>query len=243
MRRGRFGTFCLIFWPIAVLACYAILRGEASFQIPSRAPVFLVMFALVPLVNVPLDWASVGFTRALLRRGCEDGAPSPLFLGLADFAIGMILLAILAFVLVLSLQLVDFVSGTNLIDVRTRLIHLYEAPSSPENWWIYITLFSTLIPSALNLIIGMCGVATWCQSAARRARLIETIRALPPDSGKAQFDAAFALLAPVALGSFTACVMIWGVWLLILHYAWYTLWAFLWLAVAFEWLLTSIAGL
>jgi hypothetical protein len=30
------------------------------------------MIALLPLVNLPFDWASIGMTRALLRRGCED---------------------------------------------------------------------------------------------------------------------------------------------------------------------------
>jgi hypothetical protein len=155
----------------------------------------------------------------------------------------MILLVLLAGLLVLTLQLVDFVFGSNVIDVRHRLIRLYIAPGDPENWWIYITLFSTLIRSALNAIIGMCSVATWCLPAPRRAHLIETIRALPADSGKAQFDASLALLTPVAVGSFAACLLIWGVWLVILHYAWFTLGAFLWLAFAFEWLLVTTFGM
>jgi hypothetical protein len=77
-KRRRLGTFWLIFWPIAVLVCYAVFRVEASLRMSPTAPVLLVMIGLVPLMNVPLDWASVGFTRALLRRGCEDDAPSPL---------------------------------------------------------------------------------------------------------------------------------------------------------------------
>ena len=65
------------------------------------------MFALIPIVNVPFDWASLGLTRALLRRGVEEGAPSPLWLGLGDFVLGLILLALLAVALIAALQTAD----------------------------------------------------------------------------------------------------------------------------------------
>jgi hypothetical protein len=53
---------------------------------------------------MPFDWASLGFTRALLRWGCEPDAPSPLWLGLFDFAIGLVLLVLLTLVLIAGLH-------------------------------------------------------------------------------------------------------------------------------------------
>jgi len=67
------------------------------------------MFALIPIVNIPFDWVSLGLTRALLRRGAEENAPSPLWLGLGDFVLGLILLALLAVALITALQWADTV--------------------------------------------------------------------------------------------------------------------------------------
>ena len=204
------------------------------------------MLALVPLINVPFDWLSIGFTRALLRRGCERGAPSPLWLGLFDLGIGIVLMLLLACALVLALQTADWLTDVPgqppLIDVPARLLTLYRTPIAPENWWIYITLFSTLLPSALNGMIGMASLATWIAPARHRERLIRRIERLQPEDGSRRFDATVHLMAPVFIGTVLAGLVAWGAFAAILYGASYLLGAFLLLATSFEWVLFVTFG-
>ena len=110
---------------------------------------------------------STGLLSASPVRCCDAavrGAPSPLWLGLLDFAIGLVLLVLLAAALVAALHAVDWISryteGRELIDLPRRLLSLAQRPRDAENWWVYFALFSTLIPSALNLLIGMVSLVT-----------------------------------------------------------------------------------
>jgi hypothetical protein len=204
------------------------------------------MLALVPLINVPFDWLSVGFTRALLRRGCERNAPSPLWLGLLDLLIGVVLMFLLAATLILTLQTVDWIApgndGRGLVNVPRRLVRLAQEPLATENWWIYLTLFTTLLPSALNGIIGMCSLASWFHSKARREALIRKIQHLTPEDESVRRDVTFALMRPVFIGTAIACLCIWGAFSALLYGASFLLSWFLGLAGMFEWLLVFVLG-
>ena len=241
--RQRLGTFWLTFWPLGMAICYVALWVEASYDISSNAQIFLVMTSLVPLVNVPFDWASVGFTRALLRRGCDPGAPSPLWLGLFDFVIGLLLLVLLAAALVAALHAVDWltmrVAGRELIDLPSRLYSLVQTPHDPGNWWIYLTLFSTLIPSALNLVIGMFSLVT-VAFPLRRRWLLDIIPRLQPTGWDATRRKVLAVLGAQAfLGVFGAGLALWGVAAAMLYLGQYLLFGFLYEAVLLEWLLPT----
>jgi len=125
------------------------------------------MWPLVALVNLPFDWASLGLTRALLRRGCEPDAPafSPLWLGLLDFALGLVVLALLAFALVAALLFADALTSWGgkvvAVDVFAVLARIRDTPGDPANWWVYLTLFSTLLPSVVNMVVGSVSVTTF----------------------------------------------------------------------------------
>ena len=240
--RARLGSFWLMLWPVAIVVCYLGLWLQARLQGPDTASMPLIVIGLVPLVNMPFDWASVGFTRALLRRGCERDAMAPLRLGSIDFAIGLILLLLLAATLIVALHLVDVVmapyrQGTDLIDVPKRLLALYARPGDPGNWWIYLTLFSTLIPSVLNLLVGMVSVATWFP---RRQRLAirRKIRLL---SQSGRDTTRHAILRSLGLhagfGTAATGLLIWATLSLLALVAPYVLQMFLLFAVWLEWVL------
>ena len=164
-RRSVFGWFWAVYWPLVIVACYigliSAVRVGAGEGVLSTA----LMFALIPIVNVPFDWASLGLTRALLRRGAEEGAPSPLWFGLLDFGFGLVLLALLALALIASLQMADAIiahyGGKKVADVVALLDNIDANPRDPANYWAYATLFSTLIPSALNAVIGAVSLIGW----------------------------------------------------------------------------------
>ncbi len=157
---------------MALAGVYGCLWAMATSERADFARPSLVMLGVVPLVNIPFDWASVGFTRALLRRGCEPGAPSPLWLGLADLGIGLVLLVLLALALIAALQFADGLllraGGKPLAHVGALLDNIARNPRDPGNFWAYATLFSTLIPSALNAVIGSVSLGAWLCPPLRR---------------------------------------------------------------------------
>ena len=130
------------------------------------------MLCLVPLVNIPFDWASIGVTRALLRRGCERDAPSPFLLGVVDFGFGLLLLGLLAAALLTALLAADHVTAragaAPLIDLPRLFHRLATTPGSAANWWVYLTLFSTMLPSVLNCLIGAFSLISWSLKSLRR---------------------------------------------------------------------------
>lgn len=177
---------------------------------------FLVLLLLIPLLNLPLDWASLGLTRALLRRGCEAGARSPLLLGLVDFIAGLVLLLLLAALLVVGLQLADWVylkaSGRILLDVPGRLRAIGADPGAPVHYWIYLTLFSTVIPSVVNTVVGMSSLVTWSWRG-RREWLLATIPTInnPDKLPRTKFDILTLLGVQASIGTFTALAALYGV--------------------------------
>lgn len=237
------GLFWLVGWPTMFVAAYLGLWADSAFAVPQNAKLLLVMLGIVPLLNVPLDWASIGFTRALLRRGCERGAPCPLLLGLLDFAIGLVLLVALAAFMVLALHAADAVivrvGGTVLINVPQRLYVIITDPRDPGNWWIYLTVFSTLIPSAMNLAIGSFSLVT-LSFPQHRARLIAKIRKLRGSGmDRTRREILLALGAQAFLGAFAAGLAIWAVIAALLLLAPYFLFMLEYVAVYVEWLLPT----
>lgn len=239
----RMGHFWLLAWPTMLATTYLGLWAGTAAAVPQRAKVLLVMVGVVPLLNVPLDWASIGATRALLRRGCERGAPSPLLLGLLDFAIGLVLLIILAALMVVALHAADWFTmragGAVLINVPQRLYRLIVTPADPGNWWIDLTVFSTLIPSAMNLAVGMFSLVT-VSFPKHRSRLIAKIRCLRgPGFDRTRREILLALGVQAFLGAFAAGLAIWGTVSALLLLAPWFLYGLEYEAVYVEWLLPA----
>jgi len=204
-QKNWFGAFWLVFWPIIVGLCYLLLWRAARLGAPQDRLLFLVMVGLVPLVNIPFDWASIGVTRALLRRGCEPDAPSPFLLGMADFGLGLLLLGLLAVALLTALLAADHVTAragvAPLIDL-SRLFHsLAVTPGNAANWWVYLTLFSTMLPSVLNCLIGAVSLISWSLPSLRRW-MLEVIPTLDqPGLGRTRNLVLLAFGAQVFFGT------------------------------------------
>ena len=238
--RNRLGLFWLAFGPLATAASYLLLHLGVRLDATEDGLMLIVMIGLLPLLNVLWDWLSIGFTRALLRRGCEDGAWHPFWLGLIDLAIGLGLLFPLAATLVFGLQTVDWIMRAAhhplLINVPARLLALRDTPLDPANWWVYATLFSTLIPSALNCVIGMISLTT-IFSPRLRNWLIDGIENVEQKGRRVELH--LILAAQPVVGTILAGLAIWVAGSLILLAGPAVLDFFLWVAEALEWRLTS----
>jgi hypothetical protein len=65
------------------------------------------VLGLLTLLNAPFDWASLGLTRALLRRGLELKGWWPFALAIVDALAAIVIIALLALTMVIGVQTFD----------------------------------------------------------------------------------------------------------------------------------------
>lgn len=159
VKTGLEGIFYLIFFPLTILALFvaaSLISPLSGWKYTGPAVLFL---GLLTLLIAPFDWASLGVTRALLRRGLELGGWWPYALALIDAAVAALIIAALGLTVLIGVQafaaLALYGGGDNLVlDLNALLDGIAAHPTSPEYWWIYALLLSTMIPSLINLVIG-----------------------------------------------------------------------------------------
>lgn len=158
VEHGRQGVFLIVLFVLMLCLCLSaalILSPRHGWYL--GGPLFL-FFGLLTLLNAPFDWASLGVTRALLRRGMEMGGWWPYALALIDAALAVLVIAILAATMIVGVQafelMIQIGHGQSVLLVSPMLNGVEAHPAAPEFWWIYALLLSTMIPSLVNLVIG-----------------------------------------------------------------------------------------
>lgn len=218
-RRYLIGVW-IAFWPITVFLTYSALWIGGRILSLTPTTCLLVMICLLPMVNIPFDWASIGLTRALLRRGCEDHGSwllrSPTFLGALDLMLGLVLLATLAVSIVGSLAVADAIllhtSHRAEFDAVRLVENVEYEPTNPAHAWMYFTLLSTLFPGILNLLIGILSLLTFSVPPVRHW-LIVTIPSLSnPGMGGTRWRVTFALSSHWFVGVLLTGFGMWLTW-------------------------------
>ncbi|MEZ2127624.1 MULTISPECIES: hypothetical protein [unclassified Sinorhizobium] len=141
-------------WLILVGLSFSFARLISADPTWGKAGPMLLFMGLLPLLNTPFDWISIGTTRYLLQRGIDRGGWWPLVYAVADAAIAVPLIALLAITLVVGNQTFNECSLRPVVELRPLLDGISANPLSAEYWWAYLLLLSTLIPSMVNLMIG-----------------------------------------------------------------------------------------
>lgn len=132
----------------------------ASLPLWDKFGAIFLFFGLFTLVNAPIDWIALGFTRALLRKGLQKQGWWPFAFALVDLVVAAGLVALLAFALVFAVQVFDDMAvlgggpGARILPVPKLLAGLRAAPTAYEHWWVWAMLFSSMIPSFVNLTIA-----------------------------------------------------------------------------------------
>lgn len=159
-KTGRRGAFLSLFLFTALALAYSGIWLIAQSDYWHDLGAVVLVFGVLTLVNAPFDWTAIGLTRALLRRGLAPGGRGPYFYAAVDAILAPPVITLLAFVTVLAVQTFDDLAVLR-AGAEARILPLgplYEGletrPSDPEFWWVWLMLFSTLIPSALNLCIA-----------------------------------------------------------------------------------------
>jgi hypothetical protein len=149
----RQGVFLLLFVLAMILACLG-----ASATLPGAGGPLLLFLGLLTLLNAPFVWASLGLTRALLRRRLELGGWWPYLLALADACLAGVITALLALTMVIGVQAFDelAVRGNDaaVLPLDTLFGGIAKSPGAPKYWWAYALLLSSMIPSLVNLAIS-----------------------------------------------------------------------------------------
>jgi hypothetical protein len=179
------GAFLLLFFVAMISGCLMAAHSLSSWPGWGLSGPFLLFLGLLTLLNAPFDWASLGLTRALLRRGLELKNWWPFLLALVDalFAAGIV--ALLALAMVIGVQTFDALvvhgGGEPLLPLGPLFDGIATRPEAPEFWWVYVLLLSTMIPSLINLVIGgtalacaVPGLSPWLLDYLPAARAVRT---------------------------------------------------------------------
>jgi hypothetical protein len=158
LRRGWQGPFLLLFVLAMILSCLGAAGLLSHLDSWKTAGVVLLFLGLFTLLNAPFDWASLGLTRALLRRGLELGGWWPYGFAVVDAALAGVIIAALALTMVVGVQAFDALAvhggGSTVLPLDALFTGIAEHPSASEYWWLYALLLSTMIPSLVNLVIS-----------------------------------------------------------------------------------------
>jgi hypothetical protein len=141
-----------------VAACFMAARLLSALYRWEFAGPLLLFLGLLTLLNAPFDWASLGLTRALLRRGLELGGWWSYCLALADAGLAALIIAALALTIVVGVQAFDALANHGgrkpVLPLDALFNGIAAQPAASEYWWLHALLLSTMIPSLVNLVIG-----------------------------------------------------------------------------------------
>lgn len=146
---------------------------------------YLIGLALLPLVNVVFDFFSIGLTRFCLRRSLDPDARS-LFRRAGWAALDVF--GALIFMGLLCVSMVFVLEGFNAaalhagianppVPVGAQIAEIAEGGLQGRHFWIIFALFSTLLPTALHLLIFLSSLfANWLGTNGRNLGLAAAIR-------------------------------------------------------------------
>lgn len=157
--KGKVGWFWWVYSGVFLVLGYVSLR-----YLPNSEYMALLLFWLVlPLVNAPLDWLSLGVTRGLLQtaRAGHHGGWSALGFGLLDLVFALVFLFLIAAVLVVATAWGNVVAGKTLVDLGVIFAGLRADPWSVNHWWVYFMMLSTLVPTLVHFALAGGAATLW----------------------------------------------------------------------------------
>jgi hypothetical protein len=139
--------FLMLFASVMFVAIAAALR----FGNPGASSIILFL-AILPLLNAAADFGSTGLTRWRLRKGLAGRMWREMLIDLGGAAATFFLLG--AFT-ILAIDHMRWSDGSALFDLAAFFNDIRANPG--HYWWLYFTLFSTLIPTVLHGAVAVFG--------------------------------------------------------------------------------------
>ena len=229
-RYGRRGVFYGVYAAalaggFAALVSFGDLRGADG--------TFFLFLGFLPLLNAVFDFASLGLTRFCLRRGLRPGFLVSLRWSLVDALAAAALFAGLVVSVILTVYWVRDGGGRPLIDLNAVFKGIAADPN--RYWWLYLSFFSTLIPTLLHL--GIACFSFVALAPAPLQRMIAGWIGEMDRNGFANLGARAALPLIVTLSIAMPFLGLYGIGLWLAEYHDALGWGFFRLALGFaEWL-------
>jgi len=142
-----------------LVASLAVLAFVDIGDKPRSMLQLLLFLALLPLANAPLDWASLGLTRWLLRLGRVKGTAFwEAAMSVVDVFGALVIMVVLAGVTAAVVSLANTVGPGPVLPLGPLFEGLRNNPADAPNLWIYLMLFSTLLPTAVHLTAALAAL-------------------------------------------------------------------------------------
>jgi len=184
-----------MYWIIYSWLFFTIGAISLYFIKDSGYMVLILLWLLLPLVNAPLDWLSLGVTRGLLQamRSGKHASRAALSWAILDLGMALLFLFLITAVLVGVTAFGNWVSGETLVDIQSILNKVKAAPTGVSNWWIYFMLLSTLLPTLVHFALAGGAATLWLP---RKWRL-SIADGLEKDSHKTHVAWAYLTFTPI----------------------------------------------
>ncbi len=140
----------------------------------SGVAIILLFYLVLPLVNTPLDWLSLGITRALLQsiRFNHHRFGMAVLWSLVDLVIALFALFLVSGVIVSIVSITNLFAVTPIIDLEATFTSLSSLDNWKDNLWIYFMLLSTLVPTAVHFALAG-GAVTLLVTQKRRIQILK----------------------------------------------------------------------
>ncbi|NBB70520.1 MAG: hypothetical protein GVY33_09410, partial [Alphaproteobacteria bacterium] len=159
---GLYGYLLLVLCGLAVMLVTVAFAPD-----PDEAVTTLLLFlVLLPLVNALFDYLSIGTTRALLRRGTRLPGRALVF-GTLDVGLALGFFVLLRGLLVVLVVAMNAAAGTDVVDLQGLFADLRSGERGGDYWWLYATIFSTLVPTLVHLSIALWSLGAMVPGAVR----------------------------------------------------------------------------
>lgn len=141
--------FALLFM-MGIISSAISLKSNTS-DISSAG--MILFLGLLPLINALADFISIGATRFWMRRSALN--PNHILRNMiGDAMVGIIIFSLLGITIIFVVGKIYPLTNEPLIDLQIIFDDLQDRQDRKKYWWIFILLFSTLIPTFLHLIIA-----------------------------------------------------------------------------------------
>ncbi|MGB1311683.1 MAG: hypothetical protein ACPG47_10740 [Leucothrix sp.] len=165
-----------MYWFVYSLLFFTVSLAALVWIENVNAISLLLFYLILPLVNTPLDWLSLGITRALLQsiRFNQHRFTKAFIWGVLDLGLALIALLLVSGATVSVISMANVLAIKPIIDLQALFISLNNLDNWKDNLWIYFMLLSTLIPTAVHFALAG-GALTLAVSNKKRAEILEDI--------------------------------------------------------------------
>lgn len=194
--------WCGIFLGLLSTISIMIRLNPPANNFPGQ-PSLIFLIGILPILNGLADFASLGLTRLLLRKGLKNDT---LKLAIYDALGGITIFLLLGFATIAWLHVVRFSDGTPLMDLNGLFEGLKTRPE--DYWWLGLLLVTTLVPTTVHLSIGLLTILIQYPSWIRRP--IVNLLSDAPNSAIRGWLGSLAYCALVTLSLWAVILLIWG---------------------------------